>query len=314
MCEVIMYGNSEFENFNGGWTADDKKNALAHLKALESFDFIYSMVTLFRSLLYVKNAVISLQGPSSDLISGMSKVEECCKELKREREDIEHYSQRIFQHSSRLAEKSHITVSMPRTTHRQQHRLNPQSSSVEDYFKQTVAIPFLDYLISSLTSRFDKHTKQVAALQGLLPCYITSGSSFDDIAPTITFYAEDLPYTDIIDEELHHWKSMWLKVPRENRPKTLSETLKECSPSTLPNIYTLLKLFATLPLSSCSCERSGSTLRRLHTYLRSTQTEERLSALALINANYEMEINIDSVCKLYLEKHPRRIECASLLF
>ena len=76
----------------------------------------------------------------------------------------------------------------------------------------------------------------------------------------------------------------------------------------------LLKLFATLPLSSCSCERSASALCRLNNYLRSTQTAERLSALALIHIAYETEINLDTVCKLYLEKYPRRIECASLLF
>ena len=55
-------------------------------------------------------------------------------------------------------------------------------------------------------------------------------------------------------------------------------------------------------------------LCRLNNYLRSTQTAERLSALALIHIAYETEINLDTVCKLYLGKYPRRIECASLLF
>ncbi len=35
MGEVIIYGNSEFESYNDGWNAEDKKNSLAHLKALE---------------------------------------------------------------------------------------------------------------------------------------------------------------------------------------------------------------------------------------------------------------------------------------
>ena len=60
------------------------------------------------------------------------------------------------------------------------------------------------------------------------------------------------------------------------------------------------------PLSSCSCERSASALRRLNNYLRCLQTEERLSALALVHCNYETQ-DVDSVCKLHLEKHPRRI-------
>ena len=119
----------------------------------------------------------------------------------------------------------------------------------------------------------------------------------------------------ILDEEFHRWKVRWLEVAPKERPQTLSEALKLCSPDNLPNVYTLMKLFATLPLSSCSCERSASALRRLNNYLRSTQTAERLTALALIHIfSYEVDIDTDTVCKLYLEKYPRRIQCASLLF
>ena len=54
--------------------------------------------------------------------------------------------------------------------------------------------------------------------------------------------------------------------------------------------------------------------RRLNTYLRCTQTEQRLSALALIHMNYEIEISVDDVCKTFLQKHPRKMEKANLLF
>ena len=90
--------------------------------------------------------------------------------------------------------------------------------------------------------------------------------------------------------------------------------LKLYSPDNLPNVYTLMKCFARLPLSSCSCERSASALRRLNNYLRSTQTAEQLTALALIQISYEVDIDTDTICKLYLEKYPRIIQCASLLF
>ena len=77
LCEVVIYGNSEFCKFND---TEDKKNALAHLKALESFEFVYSLVTLFRSLSYIKEAVVKLQGKSQDLVSGMGIIEWCSKE------------------------------------------------------------------------------------------------------------------------------------------------------------------------------------------------------------------------------------------
>ena len=42
----------------------------------------------------------------------------------------------------------------------------------------------------------------------------------------ISFYCDDLPNANIVDEELFHWKSKWLLVPREDRPKTLTESMK----------------------------------------------------------------------------------------
>ena len=109
-------------------------------------------------------------------------------------------------------------------------------------------------------------------------------------------------------------KSLSVEVEVENRPASLKDALMKCCSSSLPNIYTLLKLFATIPLSSCSCERSASALRRLNNYLRCSQTEQRLSALALIHTNYDTNIDINNVCQIFCNKHPRRLEKASLIF
>ena len=89
------------------------------MKKLESFEFVYSIVTLSFSSLYLKN---------KDIVPGVSTVMECCEDLKKVREDIEAYSKRIYLHSCRIAEKLGIFVSMPRTVRCQQHCSNPESS------------------------------------------------------------------------------------------------------------------------------------------------------------------------------------------
>ncbi len=104
---MILYGSSEFHDYNDGWSAEDKRNSLAHMKAPESFGFIYSsLVTLYRSMSSLKEAVVKVQGKDQDLVSGMSVIDKCCMELKSEREDIDNYSGRVFRHSSRLAQQS----------------------------------------------------------------------------------------------------------------------------------------------------------------------------------------------------------------
>lgn len=44
------------------------------------------------------------------------------------------------------------------------------------------------------------------------------------------------------------------------------------------------------------------------------QTEQRLSSLAMIHINYDVKIDIDSVCQMFIEKYPRRMEHANMLF
>ena len=213
---------------------EDKRNALAYLKPLESFEFVYVLISLQHSLLYLR-ATVKLQGRSQDIPYGIATIQRCCAGLKTLRADIDNYSHRIFEHSCRVAEQSGITVTMPRVAQRQQHRPNPESHSVEDYFKYTVAIPFLDHLISDLSSRFDLHTKRAASLQGLLPTRITPDSSVQDIQEAATFYAGDLPNASILDEGFHIWKSRWLSVPQKDRPQTLSKSLEQLVQSTEPS-------------------------------------------------------------------------------
>ena len=83
-----------------------------------------------------------------------------------------------------------------------------------------------------------------------------------------------------------------------------ASSLKACDPDDFPNMYMLLKITATLPVTTLECERSISTMRRLNNYMRCTMGESRLSALALMHINYDMRImpvNLDEIVNLFLE-------------
>ena len=64
---------------------------------------------------------------------------------------------------------------------------------MEEYFKVAVDIPFLDHLLSDLTSQFAAHVKQSASIQKLLPFNINAGSTVDGFQQAVSFYADDLP-------------------------------------------------------------------------------------------------------------------------
>ena len=50
----------------------------------------------------------------------------------------------------------------------------------------------------------------------------------------------------------------------------------------MPALFRILQIFATLPITTATSERSFSTLKRIKTYLRNTMGEERVTGLALI--------------------------------
>lgn len=71
------------------------------------------------------------------------------------------------------------------------------------------------------------------------------------------------------------------------------------------NYHKLFNVAITLPISSATCERSVSAMRRLKTWMRSTILQERFISLELVNiekndtlsvlnhfANYNRRINL----------------------
>ena len=97
-------------------------------------------------------------------------------------------------------------------------------------------------------------------------------------------------------------------------PTTLAQTLKVCDADVFPNSRVLLQIAATLPVTSCECERSFSSLRRLHSYVRASMGQERLSSLGLIHIHYDKIINLDDVVDTFAAMHPRRMRSLMCAF
>ena len=60
MCGVMISGSEHYPMFSDGFSPEDKKNALAHMRALDSFSFLYSLVVLSRILSYFREPMKKL--------------------------------------------------------------------------------------------------------------------------------------------------------------------------------------------------------------------------------------------------------------
>ncbi|GBL78897.1 hypothetical protein AVEN_48874-1 [Araneus ventricosus] len=62
-----------------------------------------------------------------------------------------------------------------------------------------------------------------------------------------------------------------------------------------PETYKLLLIIVTTPVTTAEAERCFSTLKRVQTFLRSTTSEDRLSALAMLSIDKRMINDIPKI-------------------
>lgn len=72
----------------------------------------------------------------------------------------------------------------------------------------------------------------------------------------------------------------------------------------LPELAKLFCLALTIPVTTCTAERSFSALRRLKTYIRSTMTQERLNHIAVLHVHKSLcaELNLDAIANDFIER------------
>ena len=102
---------------------------------------------------------------------------------------------------------------------------------------------------------------------------------------------------------------LWQQTVRA-LPKELSgplDALQHCNRNLFPTVHRLLTIMATLPVTTCSCERSFSSLKYLKNYLRSTTGEERLNGLAMAFI-HDFDISPDEVLDNLATKKERRLQ------
>ena len=127
---------------------------------------------------------------------------------------------------------------------------------------------------------------RVSKLLELVPSVIQESQiTAQQLTDLVDLYKDDLPSPKLFFAEFERWK---LKVQaRIITADSCAASLKACGPDDFPNLYILVKIATTLPVTSCECERSISTMRRLNNYMRCTMGESRLSAQVIMHIKYE---------------------------
>lgn len=277
--------------------------------SITRFDFIVSLVIVFKCLAYVRGLSKSLQQRSLDIglaFQQVSLVKSCLQDCRKE---VEEFHSKCFDQATRLAVELDIPVTKPRTCKRQTKRDNMPAETIEDYFRMSITIPFLDHLISQMEIRFSNlHERALLGLK-LVPSLLTPATATCDFS----FFYDDMPSCNTLTVEIQQWVKLWSDTPVTEKPTSIQEALHRCDSLFFPNIKTILKISATFPVTSCECERSISTLRLLKTYLRSTMSQDRLTSLALMYIHSDFELDPSDIVNTFARKQPRKMLLPNIL-
>ena len=224
--------------------------------------------------------------------------------------------------TKKMCEDIGVELCIPRLCGRHQHRDNVPDETPDEYYKRNLTIPLLDHVLIKIKSRFSIH--QQSATYGL--CFVPAtmvlmeqAKVLQKLTSVVDLYKADLPYPESVWSELHCWYVKWQTELRSTStsnslPKSLSEALVYASKQLFPNIKTLLTILCILPVTSCSSERSNSTLKMTKTRLRSTMFNGRLTGLMLMSIYRDIDISVDEVISEFSRKHRRRLQLENIMF
>ena len=175
----------------------------------------------------------------------------------------------------------------PRLTSTQTNQCNIAAETDEEHFRVEIFIPFLDNFIVTLEARFTAHKSIIGEFQCLLSADPTSGPTpqrIKSIQVLEEFYKTDLTkFWGELVPELILWYRKIFRLNAAERPTDALSSIKECSSDAFPNIFTLMTILLTIPVTTCTSEQLFFTLRRLKTCLRNTTGTTRMNGLALQN-------------------------------
>ena len=306
MCEL----SDNFSDAN--WDQDSKSTAISLLHGLTDFEFIVVFLTAYHFLSHLSGITVKLQSTTIDIIDAYQQINEI-KEFYREmRKNAVNEFQKVYQQCERMAAKIDIQPSKPRNCARQRHRPNADAENTESWYRINVAIPFMDHILQELDSQFSALAQTASKLLGLVPTVLCKREI--DMTEVVELYSNDIPSPDLFMQELTRWKLNYLAKADSDQPSSCASALIECDKDLFPNIYILLKIACTLPVTSCECERNASTRWRLRNFMRAGMTENRLTSLALMHIHYNKDVDLDMVVDIFAKSHPRKLQLSSVIF
>ncbi|CAF4889588.1 unnamed protein product [Rotaria sp. Silwood1] len=276
-------------------------NARAYFKCIKDLDFIICLSVVSHIFAILKPYTEVLQSKNCDLAQCYDNIEKVALYLAELKYDVTKFNEPETELENFAGERD-IILTFPRTN---------KYENVSAYLKNMYET-FIETTLTELGNRFSKHQKILTNVFNLLPSYVVE-KEFNNVKQAFDFYKDDLPSNDmnLLATEFDMWQHKWKKTSIAKKPSNVIDSLNALLSlrSFYPNLYCLFELFAILPVTVSTAERSFSTMKRIITILRNSIGDERLSNLALIHIHHDIasNLNVEDVINIFC-KDKRRIK------
>jgi len=219
-----------------------------------------------------------LQSVQLDIVKAQQHISSLINIIKNHRDHAEeHFRDDILSKARPLADKLGIELVLPRICSWQTYRANSAGMDFEIYYRTRLYIPYLDSLVSSLVSRFSSNNNAQFNLFYLHPK--TMQELEREEFRSLLAVSNALYRINNLEYETMNWFDYWRSQSQVADVAKLetADLLKHCD--FFPAVKEAILIVLTLSATTCSIERSFSTLRLVKTWLRSTMSHERLSTV-----------------------------------
>jgi len=281
------------------------------LNSVQKCMFLFAALVMQHTSSIILPVSKLLQTIELDIFAVIELIDSVLDILRQNRSNCENVFHNISDQAKNECEKYDAPLLIRRRCKSQIFRYNYPSDDPEHFFREAIFVLYLDHLIVETPDRFFDQKQKCRKIWGLIPKYCgASPNTAQDLERLLEVHQEDIGPRAAVVPEVQRWVNKLKKEDVSTVPSSAIEALGACHADIYPNVYILLTILRTLPVSTAISERSFSTMGRLETYLRSSIGNERMTGLALLSIHKDRQIDREKIIKKLYTLPVRRCICA----